>query len=112
MNTTHVGGVAENAVVLWLQSEGYSIIAKNWKNKLCEIDIIARRRNVVYIVEVRHRTSDAWGDGLASISRKKQQQVQFAAGVWMHNAHWTGDVRILYVATSGSPPHVNDVIEQ
>lgn len=112
MNTTHIGGSAEQVVALWLQSQGYAIIDQNWKTKRCEIDIVAKKQSIMYFVEVRHRTSDTWGDGLATISYKKQQQVRFAANIWMHNMSWTGDARILFVATTGSPPAITAVIEQ
>ncbi len=111
MNTTSIGNKAELTVVEWLEANGYRVIDKNWKTRWCEIDIVAVHEGIVSFIEVRHRRSDTWGDGIDSITNKKRKQVEFAAHFWLHQKKWQGDARIMIVATAGEPPHVRDVVE-
>lgn len=111
MNTTSLGGTAESVARIWLESQGYIIIEQNWKTRWCEIDIVAMKNAIVYFVEVRHRKTNTWGDGIDSITNKKRKQVEFAAQFWMHQNEWLGDARIMLLATTGSPPSVTTSIE-
>jgi len=95
----------------WLRLNGYLIIDRNWKNRWCEIDIVARKDDIVYFVEVRHRKTALWGDGIDSITKKKRAQVEFAASFWMHQKEWQGDGRIMVISTSGNPPQVIACVE-
>lgn len=106
MNTTSIGYRAERVAKKWLETRGYAILQQNWKTRWCEIDIVAKKQGVVYFVEVRHRRTSTWGDGLDSITSKKYKQVEFGANFWMHQNHWQGDARIVVIATSGDPPQV------
>ena len=55
MRTTQLGQVAEGAVADELQTQGYRIVDRNWKTKVCEIDIVASKDKVIYFVEVKFR---------------------------------------------------------
>ena len=111
MNTTSKGKQAESVVVDWLTHNGYALIDQNWKTRWCEIDIIAKKANIVTFVEVRHRKSSTWGDGLESITPRKYKQVEFAANFWMHHNDWRGDARIVLIATAGDPPQITRIVE-
>lgn len=111
MSTTSIGNVAEEFVAQWLMDGGYTVIARNWRTRWCEIDIIAQKEGIVYFVEVRHRKTNGWGDGIDSITTKKYQQMQFAAEMWIHSSNWSGDARIAVVATSGRPLQINSFTE-
>ncbi len=54
-----IGRSGENKAAAFLKKNGYSIIEKNYKNYLGEIDIIALDKNVVCFIEVRSRRSPA-----------------------------------------------------
>lgn len=111
MNTTRIGNQAEAIVCAWLKDKGYRIIDQNWKTRWCEIDIIAVKEGIVTFIEVRHRKSNAWGDGIDSITNKKHKQVEFAANFWLHQNKWQNDARIVVIATAGNPPQVTTVVE-
>lgn len=78
------GQAAETFAAEYLESEGFEIIERNWKTKWCEIDIIAIKNSAVHFVEVKYRRNNKAGDGLEAITSKKQQQMQFAARLWLH----------------------------
>ncbi len=93
MTTTECGSRAETFVAQRLIQSGYVIVAQNWRTKWCEIDIIAKKHMAVYFVEVRYRTNDHYGDGLASITPAKYRQMRLAAQIWL-SQHSAGEVRL------------------
>ena len=110
MNTTQIGRQAEDIVANKLISEGYVVIAQNWRNRFCEIDIVASKQKTVYFIEVKYRKSSAWGDGLDSITSKKLKQMNFAAEFWINQNYWQGNAELLVAAVSGAPPKIDEII--
>ena len=53
------GAKAEKHVADYLVRNGFKIVASNWKTKWCEIDIVAKKDECVYFVEVKYRGSDS-----------------------------------------------------
>ncbi len=106
-----MGQTAEAAAGLFLTKKGYKIIDQNWRTKWCEIDIIATKKDVVYFVEVKHRAKSSFGDGLEAITKKKQNQMHFAARLWRKKVSHTGDARLSVIATAGTPPEVTKWLE-
>lgn len=92
MNPTSVGREAEGHVAQMLQEIGHKIVSINWRTRWCEIDIISRKDTCVYFTEVKYRSSELWGGGLDYITKKKLQQMQFAAEFWLAENKWKGDV--------------------
>lgn len=101
MKTTAIGQTAESVVAEHLANNGYKIVARNWKTKLCEIDVVAAKDDVMYFVEVKYRSSARQGGGLEHITKKKLNQIKFALRVWCQNHNWDGDCRILGAEVSG-----------
>ena len=101
MKTTAIGQSAEVAVARHLVGSGYSILAQNWKTKICEIDVVARKDDVIYFVEVKYRAGKQQGSGLEHITPQKLNQIKFAVRVWCQNNSWDGDCRILGAEVSG-----------
>jgi ribonuclease HII len=78
-STKRIGDMGEDSAVSYLESKGHQIIARNWKTKFCEIDIVTLHKNVVYFTEVKYRHDNKQGDGIAAITAKKLRQMTFAA---------------------------------
>ncbi len=74
------GDRGEDAVCKYLQESGHEIVARNWKNKFCEIDIISRFNGVLCFTEVKYRRA---GHGLDAIDKKKLEQMRFAAELYL-----------------------------
>ncbi len=98
---------AESAVADLLQQEGFELIEKNWKTKVCEIDLIMRKTKIIYFVEVKYRSSDFQGGGFEYITTAKLKRMKFAADVWKQQYGWTGDYRLMAAAVSG--PDCRDI---
>lgn len=111
-NTTAMGNMAEDVASTWLQAEGYTVIERNWKIKLCEIDIVAEKDGEVYFVEVKHRNNARSGDGLAAITPKKLRQMKFAANMYIHwHDAYQLPRKLAVISTSGEPPTLESFLE-
>lgn len=90
-----------------LSQQGYEIIDRNWKTRVCEIDILARKSGTVFFIEVKYRRSDFQGDGFEYITPQKLHKMNFAAEIWKQTFNWTGDYRLMAAAVSG--PDCEDI---
>lgn len=78
-NTTITGSAAETAVAQYLEKQGHVIIARNFKTRFYEIDLISYEDAKLYFTEVRYRSNNICGSGIDSIDFRKQRQIKFAA---------------------------------
>ena len=84
---TRLGKEGEELAALFLRKNGYKILKRNFKNKLGEIDIIARAHDTICFVEVKMRTSDTFGDPLLAISPSKQLKLSRVALTYLKANH-------------------------
>jgi Holliday junction resolvase-like predicted endonuclease len=73
----------------------------NWKTRLCEIDIVAQKQQVMYLIEVKYRRTSGQGYGLDYITPKKLEQMRFAAEIWAHNTKWRGSYQLAAIGIDG-----------
>ena len=66
-----LGAQAESAVAAWYEAQGYELLARNWRTKDGEIDVVVRSDDVVVVVEVKARSSARFGTGLEAITPVK-----------------------------------------
>ncbi len=104
------GQEAEDKVAKHLSGLGWRVVARNWKTPRCEIDIVARRGDQIYFVEVKYRKTDTQGSGLEYITRSKLQQMTLAAETWVHEHNWEGGYQLAAVEVSGSDFRVGELV--
>jgi putative endonuclease len=75
------GSEAENAALAYLQRAGLSLVARNFRCRRGEIDLVMLEGNVLVLVEVRYRSSDQYGGAAASVTYAKQRRLIEAARV-------------------------------
>lgn len=109
--SNYMGAIAEGVAAEYLQREGHEIIERNWKTKYCEIDIVSQKDGVVYFTEVKYRKQANQGGGLAAITPKKLNQMQFAAKIYAQ-ARKLQDTDMLLAALSltGEPPEIETFV--
>ncbi|MFI4953220.1 MAG: YraN family protein, partial [Burkholderiales bacterium] len=73
------GAAAEALAAEFLQARGLAIIERNYRCRGGEIDLIARDGETLIFVEVRLRSSAAFGGAAASITAAKRKRLTFAA---------------------------------
>lgn len=92
---------AEQLAADYLESHGYSILARNFKTYYYEIDIVAQSSHAVHIVEVKYRRSREFGDPLEYITNAKATRLRRAARAWTVDQDWQGDVQVDVIGISG-----------
>jgi ribonuclease HII len=110
--TKQIGDAAENEVARHLQTLGHEVVARNWRTKYCEIDIVSKLGDTVYFTEVKYRKTNAQGGGLTAITTKKQRQMTFAAELFAAKYKLTShNLRLAAADVTGQPPSVKEFLE-
>ena len=99
ITTKQLGDRGEQVVADFLTAAGHEIVARNYKTKLFEVDIISRKAQVLYFTEVKYRSDRDFGGALDFIDKKKQQKMHLAvAGFLATHLEYAGFRPILAVA--------------
>jgi putative endonuclease len=83
MDRRQTGTLAENSAAAFLESQGFTIVARNFQRRVGEIDVVARAGDLLVVAEVRTRASDRYGGAAASITRGKQRRVAATAALFL-----------------------------
>ena len=78
-----LGPRGEALAAAHLERAGWSIIERNFRMGRKEIDLVARRGEVVAFVEVKCRTGGAYGHPLEAITRRKRREIREVAEGWI-----------------------------
>lgn len=100
------GRAGEDAAAQYLETHGHKLIARNWKTKWCEIDIISQLDDVLYFTEVKYRHNDS---GLDAITPKKLKQMRFAADLYLKD-YPDASAQLAAIAVSGDNYEVTDFL--
>ena len=73
------GGDAEARAARFLERHGLAIVARNYRTRFGEIDLVAREGEVLVFVEVRMRSSGRCGGAAESIGPRKRARLEAAA---------------------------------
>jgi len=77
------GNWGEDRAALFLRLHGYQVLERNFRCRQGEIDIIARKGNVVAFVEVKQRKNADFGEAREFVTYTKQRRVIAAAELWL-----------------------------
>lgn len=106
--TAHLisGKRAEDKASDYLINKGLVLIARNFRCKVGELDLIMKDGETLVIVEVRYRKSDEYGSALESVTATKQAKIIAATHYYLSNSNTDRPVRFDVVAISG-PGKIN-----
>ena len=79
------GKLGEDCAVKFLEAAGYTIVARNFRIRSAEIDIIAKLDNVIVFVEVKARSNIRYGLPSEAVTHGKQEKIIKAAGVFLQD---------------------------
>lgn len=104
-----LGDDGERATAALYRSRGYRVVARNWRSKLGELDLVVERSGVLVFCEVKTRSSSAFGGGYEGVTEAKQRKVRqlaeaFLSQTRMRPAACRFDVAS--VALARGAPHV------
>lgn len=84
MKSHDLGERGEELAVRHLVSKGYTILERNWRHEKAEVDIIASKGDTLAVVEVKSRSSEAFGDPLDSVGREKIRLLRKAINAYVN----------------------------
>jgi putative endonuclease len=81
-----LGVSGEDAAAAWYLAHGYQVVARNWRCRDGELDLIVRQGRVYVFCEVKARTTDAFGAPAEAVTRTKQRRIRRLAARWLDEA--------------------------
>ena len=81
MNTKKFGDSGESFAAEYLAGKGFSILERNYRTPMGEIDLIARDGRVLVFIEVKTRKTERYGRPALAVGLEKQRRI-IRAAVW------------------------------
>lgn len=78
-----LGSRGEEVAARYLAAEGMHVIDRNWRCPEGEIDLVAVDGATLVVVEVKTRTSLAFGHPFEAIDHAKLARLYFLSGAWV-----------------------------
>ena len=99
---------AESRAAAFLIAKGYRILAKRFRTPYGEIDLVARKRNLIAFVEVKARAS--LDEAAYAVTPRQHQRIVNAAQAWLmaHPEHAEFEMRFdaMLIAPRSLPRHL------
>jgi putative endonuclease len=86
------GRAVEQCAAEALEVGGWTILHRNWRWRHKEIDLIARRGDLVAFVEVKARRRTRYGHPLEAVTWSKRRDLEAAARAWIARYGRGGDM--------------------
>jgi putative endonuclease len=78
-----IGRRGEDAALDHYLRDGYRLVARNWRCRLGEIDLVVARGSVVVVCEVKTRRGSSLGGPWESVTARKQQRLRRLAQAFL-----------------------------
>ncbi|HYC47501.1 MAG TPA: YraN family protein [Burkholderiales bacterium] len=104
MNRLGIPG--EDMAVAFLEARGLTVLQRNYRCRLGEIDLVARDGAMMVFVEVRKRKSSAFGGAAASITAAKRVKLLKAARHYISRLRTAPPCRFDALLIEGEPPRI------
>lgn len=98
------GNKGEELAANFLITKGYEIVARNYRYKHAEIDLIVRKEAFLIFVEVKTRSSTAFGEPEVFVNEKKAAKIMEGAEAFMLEQNWQGPIRFDIVSVKLNAP--------
>ncbi len=77
------GAAGEEIALRAYRRRGYRLIARNWRCRLGELDLVLARGTVLVVCEVKTRRGASFGSGWEAVGERKQHKVRAVATVFL-----------------------------
>jgi putative endonuclease len=108
-----LGDRGERLAAEHLERAGWTILARNFRLGHREVDLVARRGEVVAFVEVKTRAGLGYGHPLEAITALKRREIQRVAQIWVERHGREGDVyrydAVAVLILAGGEPQIEHV---
>ena len=106
------GAESERIAATYLEAHGLIVLARNFRCRLGELDLICADRGVLVCVEVRQRSGSGFGGALASITAAKRRRIIRTAAVYVaRSRRWRESaLRFDVIGVQGRPEAAHEII--
>jgi putative endonuclease len=80
-----LGARGEDVAAAWYTRQGYVVVARNWRCREGELDLIVRAGRTYVFCEVKTRTSVRFGAPVEAVTRDKQMRIRRLAARWLQD---------------------------
>ena len=89
-----LGRAGEGAAAAVYERRGFRVVARNWRCRLGELDLIVEREGLFVFCEVKARRGSRFGGGYEAVTALKQRKLRQLAEIFIATARLPhGDVR-------------------
>lgn len=99
--TKKIGDKGEKRACNFLIEQGYLILEKNYRYKRAEIDIIAKKGDLIAFIEVKYRKNIDFGNPEDFVGEKKEELILMAADEYTYQNKWDRAIRFDIIAITG-----------
>lgn len=71
-----VGEAGEELAARWYEAQGYTVLERNWRCALGEIDLVCSSGSVIVVCEVKARSNDRFGAPAEAVGPTKQRRLR------------------------------------
>ena len=89
-----------------LKGFGYIVLHRNFRTRFSEIDIICEKDDSLYFVEVKTRTSSAFGEPEEAVTPHKFKKIQLGAQIYLSKFPTTKKLKFLVIALIVEGDHI------
>lgn len=101
------GREGENLATEFLKKKGFEIVARNYRFKRSEIDIIVKKDDWLLFIEVKTRSSADYGEPEEFVDLAKARMIFAAAEEFIFSTDWQGHVRFDVISVKlGTQPEI------
>ncbi len=83
MNTKLLGKWGEEQAANYLRRKKYEIISAGYRTRYGEIDLIAKKKNMIIFVEVKLRKNGNFAPAMEFVDGHKQRRLRTTAEIWL-----------------------------
>ena len=102
------GSIGENLAAEFLIGKGFQVVARNYRCRKAEIDLIVRREDWLIFVEVKTRNSNAYGYPETFVNDLQRRLIYDAAEEYIFSTDWQGHIRFDIVSVK--PGKIPDIV--
>ena len=110
-----IGNTGEHLAAEYLKEKGYQLLDQNFHTRYGELDLVMLNNEIIVFVEVKARTSKAFGSPEDSITPSKLEHIQNAGLLWLQEHpeapdDWRIDVVSILMDHNRKPKNIKHFI--